>query len=142
MSSGVTVEPADRAELERARAVWRSGVAKVLAKTTRKEPAELGAEPDRLLDTPTYEGVTVRPLYTALDELPEAPLPGSWPFTRGGDAGRDVLAGWKVADVYPAPGQPVGEANATLLAELGLGVSALVLRVGDDGVAADDLDRL
>ena len=142
MSSGVTVEPADRAELERARAVWRSGVAKVLAKTTRKEPAELGAEPDRLLDTPTYEGVTVRPLYTALDELPEAPLPGSWPFTRGGDAARDVLAGWKVADVYPAPGQPVGEANATLLAELGLGVSALVLRVGDDGVAADDLDRL
>ena len=98
MSSGVSVEPAHRAELEKTRAQWRSGVAKVLSKTTRKEPAELGDEPERLLDTLTYEGVTVRPLYTALDELPEAPLPGQWPFTRGGEATRDVLAGWKVAD--------------------------------------------
>jgi methylmalonyl-CoA mutase len=128
--------------LEKARAVWRSGVAKVLSKTTRKEPAELGEQPDRLLDTPTYEGVTIRPLYTALDELPEAPLPGSWPFTRGADAARDVLTGWKVADVYPLPGQSVGEANAALLAELSDGVSALVLRIGDDGVASGDLDRL
>ena len=42
MSSGVSVEPAHRAELEKTRAQWRSGVAKVLSKTTRKEPAELG----------------------------------------------------------------------------------------------------
>jgi len=142
VSSGVSVEPAHRAELEKTRAQWRSGVAKVLSKTTRKEPAELGDEPERLLDTLTYEGVTVRPLYTALDELPEAPLPGQWPFTRGGEATRDVLAGWKVADVHPLPGLTVADANAALLAELGIGISALVLRVGDDGVASGDLDRL
>ncbi|MCB0927857.1 MAG: methylmalonyl-CoA mutase small subunit [Mycolicibacterium insubricum] len=142
MSSGVSVEPAHRAELEKTRAQWRSGVAKVLSKTTRKEPAELGDEPERLLDTLTYEGVTVRPLYTALDELPEAPLPGQWPFTRGGEATRDVLAGWKVADVHPLPGLTVADANAALLAELGIGISALVLRVGDDGVASGDLGRL
>jgi len=128
--------------LEKTRAQWRSGVAKVLSKTTRKEPAELGDEPERLLDTLTYEGVTVRPLYTALDELPEAPLPGQWPFTRGGEATRDVLAGWKVADVHPLPGLTVADANAALLAELGIGISALVLRVGDDGVASGDLGRL
>lgn len=142
MSSGVSVGPADRAELEQARAVWRSGVAKVLSKTTRKEPAELGEEPERLLDTPTYEGVTIRPLYSALDDVPEPSLPGQWPFTRGADAARDVLSGWKVADTFPAPGQPTGEANAALLAELSDGVSALALRVGADGVVASDLDRL
>ena len=29
---------------------WRSAVAGVLAKTTKKDPAELGTEPERLLD--------------------------------------------------------------------------------------------
>ncbi|BBZ04658.1 putative methylmalonyl-CoA mutase small subunit [Mycolicibacterium chitae] len=142
MSSGASVVSADRAELEQARARWRDAVAGVLAKSTRRDVSELPDEPERLLDSPTYEGFDVRPLYTALDALPEPPLPGQWPFLRGGDATRDVLSGWKVAESFPAPGAAVADANATLLAALSEGVSALVLRVGAEGVPTGDLDRL
>ena len=55
---------------------WRAAVAGVLAKSSRKDPAELGEAPEQLLDSPTYEGFPIRPLYTILDSQPEAPLPG------------------------------------------------------------------
>ena len=120
---------------------WRSGVAGVLAKSTRREPDELPAEPERLLDSPTYEGFPIRPLYTGLDELPESALPGQWPFVRGGDARRDVKSGWKVAEAFPVNGSAAAEGNGAVLVALTEGVSALVLRVGD-GVRATDVDRL
>lgn len=124
-------------------AAWRAGVAGVLAKSSRKDPADLGDEPERLLDSPTYDGFGVRPLYTALDSLPEQPLPGSWPFVRGGDALRDVKSGWKVAEAFPAAGQvSVTDGNGAVLAALTEGVSALVLKVGADGVGVDELDRM
>ena len=131
-------------EVEEQRARWRTAVAGVLAKSSRREPAELGPEPERLLDSPTYEGFPIRALYTALDALPEVPLPGTWPFVRGGDAHRDVIAGWKVAESFPAPDYSgtVADGNAAVLDALADGVSALVLRVGPSGVAAADLDRL
>ena len=50
----------------------------------------MGEQPEQLLETPTYDGIAIRPLYTALDELPEPPLPGEWPYVRGGDALRDI----------------------------------------------------
>jgi methylmalonyl-CoA mutase len=129
--------------IESDRERWRSGVAGVLAKSLRRDAADLPAEPERLLDTPTYEGFPVRPLYTALDGVPESPLPGQWPFVRGGDARRDVLAGWKVAEQFPAIASGASEANGALLLALTEGTSALVLRVGgDSGVVAADLDRL
>src|ERR1700712_5008982 len=80
---------------------WRTAVAGVLAKSTRKDAADLGPEPERLLDSPTYDGFPIRPLYTGLDALPEPPLPGQWPFVRGADALRDVKSGWKVAESFP-----------------------------------------
>ena len=127
-------------------AQWRTAVAGVLAKSTRQEPADLPPEPERLLDSPTYEGFPIRPLYTGLDALPESPLPGSWPFVRGGDALRDVISGWKVAETFPpAATAPAGadEINGDVLLALTEGVSALVLRVGGDGLpAAADLGRL
>ena len=129
----------DIAESDIAR--WRSGVAGVLAKSTRSEPAELPAEPERLLDSPTYDGFPIRPLYTGLDELPEPALPGNWPFLRGGDALRDVKSGWKVAEAFPVNGSGVAEGNGAVLVALTEGVSALVLRVGD-GVPVADVDRL
>ena len=82
---------------------WRSAVAGVLAKSTRRDPADLPPEPERLLDSPTYEGFPIRGLYTSLDASAEPPLPGDWPFVRGGDALRDVKSGWKVAEAFPAP---------------------------------------
>jgi methylmalonyl-CoA mutase len=131
------------ASLESDRARWRSAVAGVLAKGGRKDPADLGAEPDRLLDSPTYEGFPIRPLYTALDAVPEPPLPGQWPYVRGCDALRDVKSGWKVAESFPIPGQTsVAEGNGAVLAALTEGTSALMLRVGPDAVPAGELDRM
>jgi methylmalonyl-CoA mutase len=130
--------------LQESRQQWRSAVAGVLAKSTRRDPADLPPEPEGLLDSPTYEGFPIRALYTAMDALPEPPLPGDWPFVRGADARRDVKSGWKVAEAFPAPGQnAVSDGNGAVLVALTEGVSALVLRVGaPDGVAAAELDRL
>lgn len=142
MSVGSPAVPSDSADLDAARARWRTAVAGVLAKSTRRDPADLPAEPERLLDSPTYDGFDIRPLYTALDQRSEPPLPGQWPFVRGGDALRDVIAGWKVAEVFPQPGQGVTEGNSGVLGALSDGVSALILRVGDGGVAPGEVDRL
>ena len=122
---------------------WRSAVAGVLAKSTRRDPADLPAEPDRLLDSPTYEGFAIRPLYTSLDTLPEPALPGQWPYVRGGDARRDVKSGWKVAETFPIdPSAATGTINGAVLLALTDGASALTLRVGDGGAAPAELDRL
>lgn len=121
---------------------WRSAVAGVLAKTAKKDPAELGTEPERLLDSPTYDGFPIRPLYTSRDDLTEPALPGRWPFVRGGDALRDVKAGWKVAEVYPADGSAAAEANGAILVGLTEGISALVLRIGESAVAPSELPAL
>nr|WP_242455956.1 methylmalonyl-CoA mutase family protein [Mycolicibacterium sp. P1-18] len=167
MSEQVSSSSLSTAESDRDQ--WRAAVAAVLAKGGRKDPADLGAEPERLLDTPTYEGFPVRPLYTTIDALPEPALPGRWPYVRGGDARRDVTSGWKVAESFPTVGQErsdrgidsvgqersdrgidsagqtaLSDGNDAVLSALTDGVSALVLRVGDAdaGVPVADLDRL
>jgi methylmalonyl-CoA mutase len=133
---------ADPAALRQARDRWRSAVAGVLAKTSGRQPSEFGDEPERRLDTPV-DGFAIRPLYTALDALPERPLPGRWPYVRGADPLRDVNSGWKVAEIFPAETRsPVTDGNAAMLAALADGVSALVVRIGDNGVAPGDLGRL
>ena len=101
-----------RTDLELRCARWREAVAGVLAKGRVRE---LPADPERLLDTPTYEGFAIRALYTALDAQPETALPGQWPFTRGGDATRDVLSGWRVMEAFGGPGQDVADGNAEVL---------------------------
>ena len=126
--------------LDQVRGRWRTAVAGVLSKSSRKDPEQLGDEPERLLETPTYDGIAIRALYTALDQLPEPTLPGEWPYVRGGDAARDVNAGWKVAEAFPAPG--CDDRNAAVLAALADGVSALLIRVGQSGVAAAELAQL
>jgi len=138
VAAGVTGADLDR---------WRSAVAGVLTKTTRRDPADLPAEPERLLDSQTYDGFPIRPLYTSVDEHAEPSLPGRWPFVRGGDALRDVKSGWKVAEAFPADGSTAEESNGLVLLALTEGVSALVLKVGDGEVSADgvppaDLGRL
>ncbi len=140
----MSIDVPELADLEQVRGRWRTAVAGVLSKSARKDPEQLGDEPERLLETPTYDGIAIRALYTALDELPEPTLPGEWPYVRGGDALRDVSAGWKVAEEFPVPGGDDASAdrNAAVLAGLGDGVSALLIRVGESGVAPGDLTRL
>ncbi|MFV8262289.1 methylmalonyl-CoA mutase small subunit [Mycolicibacterium peregrinum] len=130
--------------VEADRQQWRTAVAGVLAKSSRRDVADLPAEPERLLDSQTYEGFAIRPLYTSLDEVPESALPGQWPFVRGGDALRDVKSGWRVVESFPAvPGTAVGTVNGAVLVALTEGASALSLRVGDEGgIALGELDRL
>ena len=98
-----------------------------------------------MLETPTYEAIAIRALYTALDELPEPPLPGTWPFLRGADASRDVKSGWKVAEAIPAnrvAGVAADDVNSAMLAGLAEGVSALLVRVGESGVAPAQLEKV
>ncbi len=142
MSIDVSAEPAG---MEQARARWRAAVAGVLAKSSRREPADIdretGGEPERLLDTAVEgpDGFAIRALYTAFDALPEPPLPGRWPYVRGADALRDVNSGWKVAEAFPFNGQTSGaDTNGAVLEALTEGVSALVLRVGEGGSARLD----
>jgi methylmalonyl-CoA mutase len=145
VSVDVSAEPAD---LEQARARWRTAVAGVLAKSTKLDAAgieALGPEPEQMLETPTYEAVAIRALYTALDELPEPPLPGEWPFLRGADALRDVKSGWKVTEAIPAnrvAGVAAEEVNSAVLAALSEGVSALLVRVGESGVSPAQLAKV
>jgi methylmalonyl-CoA mutase len=145
VSVDVSAEPADLAQ---GRARWRTAVAEVLAKSMKRDAGEiaaLGPEPEQMLETPTYEAVAIRALYTALDELPEPPLPGEWPFLRGADALRDVKSGWKVAEAIPAnrvAGVAAEDVNAAVLAGLSEGVSALLLRVGESGVAPAQLEKV
>jgi methylmalonyl-CoA mutase len=139
----VSIDVPELADLEEVRGRWRNAVAGVLAKSTRKDPEELGDEPEQLLDTPTSDGFAIRPLYTALDELPEPPLPGEWPYVRGGDALRDVKSGWKVAEAFPAAqvdGVAATEVNSAVLDALGNGAGALVIRIGESGVTPDQLE--
>ena len=145
VSVDVSAEPAD---LEQGRARWRTAVAGVLAKGMRRNVEEilaLGPEPEQMLETPTYEAVAIRALYTALDELPEPPLPGEWPFLRGANALRDVKSGWKVAESIPAnrvAEVAAEDVNSAVLAALAEGVSALLVRVGESGVLPAQLEKV
>ena len=56
----MSIDVPERADLEQVRGRWRTAVAGVLAKSARKEPAELGDEPEHLLDAPTYDGFAIR----------------------------------------------------------------------------------
>jgi methylmalonyl-CoA mutase len=145
VSVDLSAEPADLAQ---GRARWRTAVAGVLAKSAKRDAGDasaFGPEPEQMLETPTYEAVAIRALYTALDELPEPPLPGEWPFVRGADAVRDVKSGWKVAEAIPAnrvAGVAAEEVNSAVLAALSEGVSALLVRVGESGVVPAQLEKV
>ncbi len=133
MGSDPTAEPVPEF------AAWRQGVAGVLAKARRVEAAELGDEPERLLDASTYDDLTIAPLYTRRDELPELPLPGEYPFVRGADPVRDVQRGWHVTARFE--GSDAATVNEQILAGLDNGVSSVWLGVGERGVATKDLPR-
>ena len=122
-----------------AHAAWQKAVAGVLAKSRRVEVADLPADAEHLLDSTTYDGITVSPHYTAFDERPEGPLPGQFPYLRGRDPHRDVNAGWKVCTRHGSSGrdaavEDASTLNTQLLDSLSNGTSALWLTVGGGGV--------
>ena len=76
MSVDVSAEPAD---LAKGRARWRTAVAGVLAKSTKRDVSEieaLGPEPEQILETTTYEAVAIRALYTGTRRATRAAAAG------------------------------------------------------------------
>ena len=113
---------------------WRTAVAGVLAKARKVDADELGVEPERLLDTVTYDDITISPLYTPADALAENPLPGSTPFTRGRDAHRDPTVGWHVRTRHGLACPDAEKVNRAVLNDLENGVTSLWLTVGGDNL--------
>jgi methylmalonyl-CoA mutase len=92
--------------------------------------------------TRTYEGLTLRPLYTAAD-VASSPLvgtvPGQAPFGRGNHPLGYRDAPWQVAQELPYP--TCGEFNAALVHDLARGQDAVVLVVDAAGQAGLDPDQ-
>ncbi|WP_017556263.1 methylmalonyl-CoA mutase family protein [Nocardiopsis baichengensis] len=115
---------------------WRSLVAGVL----KKSGVEVGpdaSEPEALLASATYDGITLSPLYTPEDGL-DSGFPGLSPFTRGGRPdGAAAASGWQVRQLHADP-DPARTRRA-VLADLENGVGALWLRVGEGGLPPSGL---
>lgn len=97
---------------------------------------------DKKMFTRTYEGITLRPLYTAADTatLPQTgALPGQAPYVRGTRAMGYREAPWQVAQELPYP--TVEEFNAALVHDLARGQDAAVLVIDEAGQAGLDPDQ-
>lgn len=111
---------------------WRDLVAGVL----RKSGLPAGADPEAALTALTYDGIAIKPLYTASDvaALPDPGLPGQAPFVRGASASAQS---WDVRQRHNDPDAKA--TNAAILADLTSGATSVWLTVGAAGVAVDEL---
>jgi methylmalonyl-CoA mutase len=114
---------------------WRSLVSAVLRKSGLPE----GGDPELALASTTYDGITVKPLYTAEDahDMAIDGLPGHAPFVRGSCVDGAARAGWDVRQRHADPDP--ARTNAAALADLDNGVTSLWLVLGDAGLAVTDL---
>ncbi|MDF2710820.1 MAG: methylmalonyl-CoA mutase [Nonomuraea muscovyensis] len=85
--------------------------------------------PEEALSTPTYDGVTLAPLYDAGD------LPATPPFDRAARAAR-AATGWDVRQRHAVPDPEA------VLADLENGVTSLWLVVGDGAIPVGELGRV
>jgi methylmalonyl-CoA mutase len=116
---------------------WRELVAGVLAKGS----AGAVDDPERLLSSTTYDGITLKPLYTAADaeNLPPAGVPGLPPFVRGSrPEGR--MTGWDNRPLHVD--QDPAKANAAVLADLENGAASVWLRNTPPEVLGDVLNAV
>ena len=105
-----------------------------------------GAPFDKKMFHRTYEGVTLKPIYTPQDWSAEGDpsgMPGHMPFSRAGFADGASVGGWDVRQEHAHPDLTV--TNAAIRADLERGGSSVLLRLdragqdGQDGDAAGDL---
>ncbi len=108
------------------------------------EKALKGAPFDKKMLNRTYEGITLRPIYTRNDWPPDGDpsgFPGAMPFTRGGHAAGSRVDNWDVRQAFAYPDPAV--ANETILHDLERGVTSLLIqfdkaaRAGLDGDAGE-----
>lgn len=97
---------------------------------------KIGSTPEDLV-TSTYDGITVRPLYTAQDAAPPAGLPGFAPFVRGSRPEGHVSNGWDVRALHAHSDPKAG--NEAVLTDLEGGVTSIWLRLGTGAVSPSEL---
>lgn len=112
---------------------WRGLVAAVLARSG------IDGDPEDALSSTTYDGIRIRPLYTAEDthDVDLDGLPGHPPFVRGATESGSAATGWDVRTKH-ADGD-AGRLNRAALADLETGATSLWLVIGDGGLAVDQL---
>ncbi|WP_068114390.1 methylmalonyl-CoA mutase family protein [Tropicimonas marinistellae] len=124
-----------------------------------------GAPFDKKMSTRTYEGVTLRPIYTQEDWAPQGDpsgFPGTMPLTRAGHASGNRTGNWDVRQRFTFP--DAAKCNDIILNDLTRGVTSVHIvldaasragldpdhaaaeaLVGVEGISVatlDDLDRL
>jgi len=85
-----------------------------------------GADFDKVMQTKTYEGITLQPIYRKEDiqGLPFTDsLPGIAPYLRGTDPKRFFERGWLIAQSHDEPDHD--KLNSEILKELSLGLTAV-----------------
>ncbi len=106
------------------------------------EKALKGAPFDKKMLTRTYEGITLKPVYTkeswAAAGDPSG-FPGSDPFTRGASGSRPAAGGWDIRQEHAHP--DLRTANASIRADLERGATSLTLMFDAAGKAGLDGDQ-
>ena len=121
---------------------WEVLVAKVM---NRGRPEGKQLTPEQSVDrlrVRSLEGVTVEPLYALPDDAENPPptgAPGVMPFTRGRTAVKET-ADWDIRQLHDDP--DVATTKAQILADLERGATSVWIKVGANGVAADQLGEV
>lgn len=92
-----------------------------------------GADFNKVMFTRTYEGITLKPIYTKADtaDLPFTDnQPGTAPYLRGNSPQRFLSEGWLIAQSHEQP--DLHKLNQELLSELMLGLTAVNLKLKHD----------
>lgn len=118
---------------------WRRQVELVLARSGAHPDAPVD-EPERVLDTRTYDDLVVKALYTAADALPEQPLPGHSPYTRG-SLPPSRAPGWDVRARHVL-GLDAVDTNHAVLTDLENGVTSLWLSFPAQALPPVTLDQV
>lgn len=91
----------------------------------------LGGRPYDKLTTESYDGLQIKPLYTAEDSAEDIGVPGTAPYVRGTTALGASQSGWDVRCLSSHP-DPV-EANRQILNDLAKGATSIVLKLDPTG---------
>lgn len=119
-------------DFDERREAWHEAVAGVFARVQRRDLADVPRDVWRKLVVTTYDGIEIRPLYTRGDDLPEAPAPGAFPYTRAAVVRPAERAGWGVRESFGTGGAAPARVNSAILDALANGTTDLRLELRGD----------